>query len=100
MSEDVARHDISDHLDHIAEMMRIGRQAAKMYVTDDVIGDIADRIAAAVRAEEANFHLRRSPSGGWSTSTPNADVAAEVPRSSPGVYPCVAEYRANADRIP
>jgi hypothetical protein len=24
VSEDVARHDLSDHLDHIAEIMRIG----------------------------------------------------------------------------
>ena len=47
VSEDVARHDISGHLDHVAAMMRIGRQAAKMYVTDQVIGDMADRIAAA-----------------------------------------------------
>jgi hypothetical protein len=31
VSEDVARHDISDHLDYVAEMMRIGRRAAKMY---------------------------------------------------------------------
>ena len=28
--------------------MRFGRQAAKMYVTDEVISDMADRIAAAV----------------------------------------------------
>jgi poly-beta-hydroxyalkanoate depolymerase len=31
VSEDVARHDISDYIDYVAEMMRIGRQAAKMY---------------------------------------------------------------------
>lgn len=48
VTKDAARQDISDHLDHVAEMMRISRQAAKMYVTDDVISDMADRIAAAV----------------------------------------------------
>jgi hypothetical protein len=30
-----------------------GRQAAKMYVTDDVIGDMADRIATAVSRLES-----------------------------------------------
>lgn len=48
VSEDAARHDISDHLDYSTEIMRIGRQAAKMYVTDEAIGDIAHRIATAV----------------------------------------------------
>lgn len=48
VSDDAARHDVSSHLDDVADMMRIGRQAAKMYVTDDVIGALADRIAAAV----------------------------------------------------
>lgn len=47
-----ARDDISDRLDQVAELMRIGRRAAKMYVTDDVIGDMADRIAAAVRERQ------------------------------------------------
>lgn len=46
------RDDISDHLNEVAALMRIGRQAAKMYVTDDVIGDMADRIAAAVRERQ------------------------------------------------
>jgi hypothetical protein len=48
VSEDAARQDISDHLDHVAAMMRIGRHAAQMYVTDDVISGMADRIAAAI----------------------------------------------------
>jgi hypothetical protein len=48
VTEDAARQDISDDLDHLARLMRIGRQAAKMYVTDDAISDMADRIAAAV----------------------------------------------------
>lgn len=56
VSEDVARHDISDHLDYVAEIMRIGRHAAKMYVTDDVIGDMADRIATAVRQHPVSQH--------------------------------------------
>ncbi len=46
--ESAVRQDISDHLDFVARMMRIGRQAAKIYVTDDVIGELADRIAGAV----------------------------------------------------
>ena len=48
VSHDVARQDISDDLDHVARLMRIGRQAAKVYVTDDAISTMADRIAAAV----------------------------------------------------
>lgn len=48
LSHDVARQDISDDLDHVARLMRIGRQAAKVYVTDDVISGLADRIAAGV----------------------------------------------------
>lgn len=46
--EAAVRQDISDHLDFVARMMRIGRQAAKVYVTDDVIGELAGRIAAGV----------------------------------------------------
>lgn len=52
VSVDAARQDISDDLDHLARLMRIGRQAAKAYVTDDEIRSMADRIAAAV-AERA-----------------------------------------------
>jgi hypothetical protein len=48
VSEDVARQDISDDVDHVARLMRIGRQAAKVYLTDDTISSMADRIAAAV----------------------------------------------------
>ena len=32
--------------------MWISRQAAKFYVTDDVIGDMADRIARAVQQQQ------------------------------------------------
>jgi hypothetical protein len=35
---------ISDHLDTTATLMGIGRQAAKFYVTDDVIHKIADQL--------------------------------------------------------
>lgn len=48
LSEDVARQDISDDVDHVARLMRIGRQAAKVYLTDETISSKADRIAAAV----------------------------------------------------
>jgi len=48
VSEDVARQDISADVDHVARLMRIGRQAAKVYLTDDTISTMADRIAAAV----------------------------------------------------
>jgi len=48
LSEDVAREDISSHVDYVAEVMRVGRQAAKFYVTDDVIRKMADRIAREV----------------------------------------------------
>lgn len=44
LPDDVVRELISDHLDTTARLMRIGRQAAKFYVTDDVIGKIADQI--------------------------------------------------------
>ncbi|OBG17939.1 MULTISPECIES: hypothetical protein [Mycobacterium avium complex (MAC)] len=48
VSEDTARQDISDDLDHVARLARIGRQAAKVYITDETISKMADRIAAAV----------------------------------------------------
>lgn len=47
------REDISDQLDHVAEMMRIGRQAAKRYVTDEWIATFAERIADTVRQHES-----------------------------------------------
>lgn len=52
VTEEAARQDISDDLDHLARLMRIGRQAAKMYVTDEAISDMADRIAAAVASHQ------------------------------------------------
>jgi hypothetical protein len=53
VDEDTARQDISDDLDHVARLMRIGRQAAKFYITDDTISSMADRIAAAVTDHQA-----------------------------------------------
>lgn len=44
LPEDVVRQLISDHLGTTARLMRIGRHAAKFYVTDDVVGTIADQI--------------------------------------------------------
>jgi hypothetical protein len=49
ISEDTARHDISEHVDYVATIMRIGRQAAKYYITDEVIAELANRIASAVQ---------------------------------------------------
>lgn len=71
ITEDTAREDISNHVDHVAAMMRIGRQAAKVYVTDDVIGDMADRIGAAVErhhmavrhGEVADLNAKRAQRG-------------------------------------
>lgn len=51
VSEDTAREDISNHVDHVAERMRIGRQAAKYYVTEEAISDMADRIGREVNRQ-------------------------------------------------
>lgn len=48
ITEAVARDTISDHVDLVAGLMRVGRQSAKWYVTEDVIGEMADRIGAEV----------------------------------------------------
>ncbi|MEX3649618.1 hypothetical protein ABFW11_29355, partial [Mycolicibacterium porcinum] len=50
---DAVRADISDHLDQLAALMRIGRQAAKRYVTDEAIAKMAQRIATAYRRASA-----------------------------------------------
>jgi hypothetical protein len=47
LPEDVVRQLISDHLDGVAARMRIGRQAARFYVTDEVIQKIADKLVGA-----------------------------------------------------
>jgi hypothetical protein len=48
ITEDTAREDISNQVDLVAERMRIGRQAAKYYVTEDYIAGFADHIAAVI----------------------------------------------------
>ncbi|SHS63237.1 Uncharacterised protein [Mycobacteroides abscessus subsp. abscessus] len=58
ISEDVARQGISDHLDFVAERMRIGRQSAKMYITDDVILEMANKIARATATVNGHAPLR------------------------------------------
>jgi hypothetical protein len=47
LPEGTARQLISDHLDGVATRMRIDRQAARFYVTDEVIHKIADKLAGA-----------------------------------------------------
>ncbi len=54
IDEDCARDDISDHVDLVSERMRIGRQAAKVHVTDEVIEDLAARVGRTV-----NRHLTK-----------------------------------------
>ena len=51
LPEDVVRDLISDHLDTTARLMRIGRQAAKFYVTDDVITGLAHQILGIDQGE-------------------------------------------------
>ncbi|WP_342314645.1 hypothetical protein LIX17_25705 (plasmid) [Mycobacterium avium subsp. hominissuis] len=63
VSLDIARQDISDDLDHVARLMRIGRQAAKVYITDDTISAMADRIAAAVAEHRATASAPQPESG-------------------------------------
>ena len=43
--QDVAREDISNQLDHIAERMRIQRPSAKPYISDQWVQTFADHIA-------------------------------------------------------
>lgn len=64
ITEDVAREDISDHVDRVATVMRVGRQAAKFYVTDEVIVGFAAHIATAVGANnvvDLKEHRLRRP---------------------------------------
>ena len=73
ISEDIARQDISDDLDHVARLMRIGRQAAKFYVTDDSISAMADRSAAAV-AERQGAPAEVAAAGQRAAGLPDAGV--------------------------
>jgi hypothetical protein len=54
LPEDVARQLISDHHDGVAKRMRIGRQAARYYVTDEVIEALADELVGARSSDEAD----------------------------------------------
>lgn len=56
--EDVARQDISNHLDFVAGRMRIGRQAAKIYITDEVLLEMSHKVARAMAAEKGYTPLR------------------------------------------
>lgn len=53
ITEDIAREDISTQVDRVAERMRIGRQAAKYYVTEDYLRKFGDHIAYAIREAQA-----------------------------------------------
>lgn len=53
LGRDEARRAISDHLDLVSERMRIGRQAAKRYVTDDAVRRMASRAADGVQRHDA-----------------------------------------------
>jgi hypothetical protein len=54
ITEDTAREDISHQVDLIAEWMRIGRQAAKYYVTEEY--SFADHIAAVIDRHNQAVH--------------------------------------------
>lgn len=51
LPEDAARQLISDHLDGVAARLRVGRQAARFYVTDAVIQKIADKLVGASNSD-------------------------------------------------
>nr|WP_079614800.1 hypothetical protein [Mycobacteroides abscessus] len=53
VGEDIAREDISTQVDRVGERMRIGRQAAKYYVTEDYLRKLGDHIANAIREAQA-----------------------------------------------
>lgn len=53
ITEDIAREDISTQVDRVAERMRIGRQAAKYYVTEDYLCKFGDFVANAIREAQA-----------------------------------------------
>ena len=53
VSEDIAREDISTQVDSVAKRMRIGRQAAKYYVTEDYLRKFGDHIARVIREAQA-----------------------------------------------
>ena len=66
VSEDTAREDISTQLGLMADRMRVGRQAARAYITDDYVEKLADHIARIVDQHHTKTvlnprHLRAVP---------------------------------------
>nr|WP_078345143.1 hypothetical protein [Mycobacteroides chelonae] len=59
--ENRARERISNQVDFTAERMRIGRQAAKYYVTQDLVEKMADTTARAFRKAQARGGLHAVP---------------------------------------
>ncbi|WP_457060310.1 hypothetical protein [Mycobacteroides abscessus] len=59
--EDRARERISGQVDFTAERMRIGRQAAKYYVTKELVEEMADKAAAAFRKAQTRNGLHAVP---------------------------------------
>lgn len=59
--EDRARERISEQVDFTAERMRIGRQAAKYYVTQELVEKMADTTARAFRKAQARGGLHAVP---------------------------------------
>lgn len=53
LSEDDARVEVSDHVDHVGALMGVGRAAAKFYVTTDTIRELSDRIGREVLRKQA-----------------------------------------------
>ncbi|WP_394333967.1 hypothetical protein [Mycobacteroides abscessus] len=59
--EDRARERISNQVDFTAQRMRIGRQAAKYYVTQDLVEKMADKTAEAFHKAQARNGLHAVP---------------------------------------
>lgn len=53
LCESVAREDISNRIDRVAELMGVSRRAAKFHLTDDVICEMADQIGREVGRRQA-----------------------------------------------
>lgn len=52
LSEDDARVEVSDHVDHVGALMGVGRAAAKFYVTAETISELSDRIGREIRRKQ------------------------------------------------
>jgi hypothetical protein len=53
ITTDAAREDVSNQLEAVAKLMGISRQAAKCYVTDEAVQELADGVAALVQAHHS-----------------------------------------------